>query len=759
MKKTLLCLILHFSSFLLLIHAQCPDFTNLNSSNVICQYGSFWNPFQYTGIANRRHTVIDYQGTDPNTNYQLPFLPPGETTVVRLGNEYVGAEAEAITYQFTVDSDYSILFLKFAVVFEDPGHPYPDQPRFVVRVLDSSGELVDDCAEYDVTAAGNIPGFHTYRRSWSIVRWRPWTNVGIDLSDYAGQSIQVQFVTYDCALYGHYSYAYFTASCISNRLSLSACTGDQITLVAPSGFETYAWDNGSTDTTATYTINDNTVANCYITSATGCSFTLSGTITTDDEVPLSSSIIYDTICEGDTYNQNFFNLSPQFEVGTQIFRNTFFDPINCSDESITTTLFLTVVPRYYDIFDEVCQGSDYHAYGFHYTNLQTGSYVDTLVTTLPTGCDLISILHLTVAPSFVLNNLITGETSVCSNEVYTYSLQSTNGLASYYWNVPDGVNILYGQGTTEVNLYFTNDAPNPAIISLTGSNGCGSGSVPLSVTHYPSYHLFFQDTLCTGNEYHRNGFNLARQDSIGWFVFNNRHTTTQGCDSVQILQLLVAGTPNLTSIVLPSEICIGGMSNVFALGENAAIIVPSPSVSVGDILCTDNSIVKPSAWPVPGKTAKGIVFYVDNTDEHGWAVHLQDQANSIAWGGWTIDIPSLPNYTNDRVAITDIDGFTNTQRIRAAGNASTYPAAYAVDFNNGWYLPSMGQLSLLYSEIVAVNASLQLVGGTLFYMNSAWVYWSSTEFNPYNVYGIYCNGDLFRVGKTENHSVRSICDF
>ena len=108
--------------------AQCPTFTNLTGSGVTCQYGDFQNPFQYTGIASGRHTVITQQGSDPYTGHQLPFLPPGESAVVKLGNEQVGKQAEAITYQFTVNPDYAILLLKFAVVLEDPGHPAPAQP-------------------------------------------------------------------------------------------------------------------------------------------------------------------------------------------------------------------------------------------------------------------------------------------------------------------------------------------------------------------------------------------------------------------------------------------------------------------------------------------------------------------------------------------------------------------------------------------------------------------------------------------------------
>lgn len=761
MRKTIPLLFLMFLGVVAV--AQCPNFTNLTASGVTCQYGMFDNPFQFTGIASGRHTVISQQGSDPNTGHQLPFLPQGENRVVRLGNEQVGKQAEAITYQFTVNPDYAILLLKFAVVLEDPGHPAPAQPRFVVRVLNNAGQLVETCAEYDVTAAGDIPGFQTYTSGWYNVRWRPWTNVGIDLSDYAGQPIRLQFVTYDCDYWGHFGYAYFTASCMSNKLALSGCNGSQVTLVAPSGFESYAWDNGSTSTTATYTVNGTTTANCLITSATGCQFTLSGTLSAQSGLPTSSSTIYDTICEGDIYNQHFFNLPPQWETGTHTFRNTFFNAGNCTGGDVTTTLYLTVLPKYNHIYDAACQGTNYNAHGFHYTNLQTGNYTDTLVTTLPTGCDLVTILHLTVNPSFSLSsNTLSGPTSVCRQEVCTYSLPNVEGLATFHWNLPNGVNLIYGQGTATANLYFADGAPNPATISLTGANGCGSGDIPITVTHFPAYHIFFKDTLCSGHDYHRYGFDLACQDNTGWYTFTNRYTTVDGCDSVRILQLLVTGTPTLTTLAQPAEICTGQSTTIHAMGENASFFGGGqvPAVAIGDILCTDNSIVKPSAWPVEGKTAMGIVFYVDNTGEHGWAVHLQDQGTSVLWSpnGQYTDIPTLTNYTNSRDAIMDLNGYSNTQKIRNAGNATQYPAAYAVNFANGWYLPAVGQLRLLFGEIVTLNKSLQIVDGLQVPMSS-WRYWSSTEYEESIAWLVNTNGGVGIYNKNDDNRVRGVRAF
>lgn len=739
--------------------AQCPVFTNLNGNGVTCQYGTTSNPFMHTGIVTGRHTVINQQGTDPRTGGHLPLLPPGETTVIKLGNERTGAEAEAITYTFTVDPDNAILLLKFAVVFQDPGHPSPAQPRFVVRVLNAAGQLVESCAKYDVTAAGNIPGFSSY----GGVRYRPWTNVGIDLFSYAGQTVKVQFITYDCSYHGHYGYAYFTASCISNNLALSACNGDQITLVAPSGFASYHWDNGSTSPSAVYTIQGNTTVNCLITSATGCHFTLSGTISSNEGLPTQSMVIYDTIGQGDSYNQNYFNLPPQNETGTFMYHTTFFNTADCSGGEISITLYLTVLQYYHFFHDAVCQGMDYNEHGFHYTNLQAGHYVDTVVVQSSNGYS-INVLSLTVNPSFSLSNTsLSGNTVLCKNSEAIYSLPNPEGIETFYWNVPEGVSVISGQGTSSVNLYFTDLAPNPAIVSLTGANGCGSGTIQIAISNYPTYHIFFQDSLCTGNEYHQYGFDLPRQDSTGWFTFMNHFLTENGCDSVRVLQLMVTGSPSLSTLAMPQEICEGQQTTIHALGEHAGFNTNTllPTVAVGDILCTDGSVVKKTDWPC-GKTAKGIVFYVDSTREHGWAVHLQDQASNIKWSLTNNDIALLNNYANARVAISDFNGSFNTQIIRNGGNASTYPAAYAVDYSEGWYLPSAGQLRILFSELVPVNSSLSLVGGNQIPMNTNWWYWSSTEHNASTVWTInYYGFTNFFNKNTEDYSskVRGVRSF
>ena len=155
-------------------------------------------------------------------------------------------------------------------------------------------------------------------------------------------------------------------------------------------------------------------------------------------------------------------------------------------------------------------------------------------------------------------------------------------------------------------------------------------------------------------------------------------------------------------------------------------------VRIGDILCTDGSTVSPEQFASSGKTADGIVFYVDGTEGHGWAVSLECQAINTDWVSSTYydeqyDIPELRNYEFSREAIYDLDGYVNTAIIRNANGADWYPAAWSVDFDHGWYLPAAGQLRWLMAYINEINTSLSVVHGTTFSFDHPRWYWTSTE--------------------------------
>ena len=193
------------------------------------------------------------------------------------------------------------------------------------------------------------------------------------------------------------------------------------------------------------------------------------------------------------------------------------------------------------------------------------------------------------------------------------------------------------------------------------------------------------------------------------------------------------------------------------------------SVRIGDILCTDGSTVSPADYPSSGRTAWGIVFYVDDNDIHGWAVSLQNQSSSIKWSSsnyYGYDIQNLVNFENARAAMHDLNGRQNTDIIRNAGDPNDLPAAWAVDYDDGWFLPSAGQLRYLYSYFPEINASLQVVGGSQFLLEDQFYWWSSSEVSAFHAYDMNNGGSIGDYVK-DNHSnyppngiaVRQIRDF
>lgn len=226
-------------------------------------------------------------GTDPNTCNNVKVVAPGGLYSARVGNDSGGSEAETLSYNITVTPTSPLFIYKYAVVLQDPGHSQEEQPRFQVRVLDENGTLIDPaCGEYTVVAGAGLDGFETCNTFQNgPVRYRDWTTVGLNLSDYIGQTLTIEFETGDCTPGAHFGYAYVDAYCSPLLIDASFCTSSNAAeLTAPIGFE-YLWSTG--ETTQTIVIN-NPVANsnysCTLTSVTGCSVTISTTLQMENPI-------------------------------------------------------------------------------------------------------------------------------------------------------------------------------------------------------------------------------------------------------------------------------------------------------------------------------------------------------------------------------------------------------------------------------------------------------------------------------------------
>ena len=195
---------------------------------------------------------------------------------------------------------------------------------------------------------------------------------------------------------------------------------------------------------------------------------------------------------------------------------------------------------------------------------------------------------------------------------------------------------------------------------------------------------------------------------------------------------------------------------------------------IGYIYYTDGKCL-PSTNHDSSKTVLGIVVYVTYDGQHGqimspWPIDKNGNKSSsgvgMAWGGSSTDISSLPNYTTSSSASTDYDSCGNTDKIVAAGNANTYPAAWAArkyaptsTTNGKWCLPAAGILRNIQKNQSAISTAVSKVGGASNLLNY-WV-WSSSERSGSNAWVALLNTSyLGSYGKNFNgHYVLPVLEF
>lgn len=598
MRKIIILIFLTLLSAL--TFAQCIDFTNLRSENVTCTYGSFNNPYQYIGIRDdgpdkksSRHTIHrDANETDPRTDNQLHTVPPGEIASVRLGNWDTGAQAESITYDYFVDPDETpILVFKYAAVMQDPNHTPQEQPHLKLEILDESNNLVDSyCGAFDFIASSSLG----WNQSNDGVLWKDWTAVGLDLSDYKGQTVRIRFTNYDCERRGHYGYAYINISCQKKKIqSLTCGLNNMTTFSGPDGFD-YMWykmegaNKVYISTNQEITVpTDETTYYCEV-SQTGkptCSFTLD--VKANPRLPLANfSYTKRGTCVDTLYFTNLSSVSKDGQTPN--------NPIEDCDEyiwdlgdgrdvihtkDITTPIIYRKTGTYtvrlmarltngncedicekkihvhgYDdnhtseIYDTICD-NQYLLFGSEKLT-KAGKYTRTIGTSY--GCDSTIILYLHVNPTYFYEDTVT----ICENSVYYFHGKQLKRPGIYYDSLitKTGCDSIYKLVLRTTPTYFheqtiTTCANQPYYFagryldqtgvyydSLVSTQGCDSIH-KLNLIVYPTYRKDLAVSICRGESYLFNGIEIKNSG-----VYYDTLQTIHGCDSIIRLLLNVHPT-------------------------------------------------------------------------------------------------------------------------------------------------------------------------------------------------------------------------
>ena len=267
---------------------SCTQKFPINITTTGCLDGSKDNPLSPANTATCRHSIMtSASGTDINSNNVVPCLAPGNlfpsgtnSYSFRIGNAVGSADAtngselayaENIKYSMKVSTDNAGLTYMYAAFLNANGHRENEAPRFEIKVthLVNGKEELITCGYYQVVANATNPDFiqgaKTSDGYWYYTKWK---KVAMDLSNYIGEMVTVEFTTADCyptkgmsinnnngkidtvcngwGAGSHSAYAYIDLYCTKVEIPSPVICANKpsVEICAPPGYISYQWPSG-----------------------------------------------------------------------------------------------------------------------------------------------------------------------------------------------------------------------------------------------------------------------------------------------------------------------------------------------------------------------------------------------------------------------------------------------------------------------------------------------------------------------------------
>ena len=439
------------------------------------------------GVSPGRHAVVN-SGTDACGGF--PRVDPlGGASSLLIGNNNVGAEAEQISQTFLVGASNSSFTYRYAVVFEDPGHSSAEQPFFIARLRDQNGVVIP-CSEFIVSAAADLPGFFN-STVCTGVKYKPWSTVNVDLSNYLGQNVTAEFTVGDCSQGGHFGYAYVDAACSPSTLAALAdtiCPGESVTLTAPTGYESYTWNPGNITT-------QSTVVSPLVTTNYTLSLTAFNGCVSNVQIPITIAPLPVPVIQ---YQ------APACDLPVLV-------------QSLSTISSGTIANQQWNLGSSSTPSSSSLT---NVTSLFTGpgTYPISLQLTSDQGCTANATSSIIVPPC-VFHIAITGDT-ICPGQCLSFPVQLSYGTPPYTY--------LWSNGSTASQINLCSNQSNIISLTVTDADGfIATDTAMITVAPRVVFESTSTDVLCA-NQSNATIF----PDAQGWGPFTYTWSNGQTSSSL-----------------------------------------------------------------------------------------------------------------------------------------------------------------------------------------------------------------------------------
>jgi hypothetical protein len=270
---------------------------------------------------------------------------------------------------------------------------------------------------------------------------------------------------------------------------------------------------------------------------------------------------------------------------------------------------------------------------------------------------------------------------------------------------------------------------------------------------------------------------ILKNSTTGTIVYSETHLPTTNINGLVTFEIGSGAVINgdfsiiewgLDSYFIKTETDLEGGSNYTISGISQFLSVPyalhAKNVFSGNY---DDLINKPKVSEI--KTYKvgdfaqgGIVFWVDDTEQHGLVVANVNQSLSTKWQNTFGETYATGNgfyagKSNTSIIIPALIALGQSPENTAAKLCHDLQIIQDGVTYGDWYLPSRLELNLIYQSRTLINTTAGQNGGDVLISD---VYWSSTENSDNSVWGLdFANGQEADIFKTFENGVRAIRSF
>lgn len=410
------------------------NFTNWSAFSGVNTYGEIGIVTPNQGV-NSQHSIMSTGNYDPNLLpcLNFPVVPNGYTHSAMVG-DYGGGVSHAakLTYDFLITPQSNLITVLFALVGRDGGEVLSLMPECQFSVYDAIGNPLPGSFYQSYLSAAS-PGWQScgVANANGIIVYKDWQQIGLDASAYMGQTLTLEIAVTDCQAHLnnniHFFYGYVVASCAPLDTYIPYCPNsinDSVTLVAPSGFSNYTWQNPANGqilaTGQSFSINSiSSLVSTQYSDTINCEMQnqFGGTVvasTIFEPNPVQAAILDTNVCAGDITNiinnSNYQNFQPSntfwsssdgYTSNSYNFSHIFpsdgsynvqlitSNTLGCID-TVSANVLVYQNPTYSFINQSALD--TFNLNGQIYT--QTGNYTQTLPSIH--GCDSVIVLNLTV---------------------------------------------------------------------------------------------------------------------------------------------------------------------------------------------------------------------------------------------------------------------------------------------------------------------------------------------------------------------------